>query len=145
MLVEIIVRGELPVVDPLKTLTIVGDIGARVFLYYENLELQLQRKRNTMVEHKTQLVPRVNKMEAFNQTIVTALPIVLKSVLEVWKTNLEQRLVTSDTSGHRYKWSPSATIDSLEYNWPIVSGPFRKAHQDPVYSMASIFSAMLAA
>lgn len=41
MLVETIVRGELLVADPLKTLTIVGDIGAKIFLYYSNLELQL--------------------------------------------------------------------------------------------------------
>ena len=60
----------------------------------------------------------------------------------------------------RYKWSPSATIDSLEYNWPIVTGYFRnlakcansywrfflehKAHKDPVCFMAPVFCAMLA-
>jgi hypothetical protein len=97
LLVETIVRGELLVVDPLKTLTIVGDIGARVFLYYGNLELQLQRKRNTMVNHSTQLVPRVTKMEEFNQAIATALPIVPKSVLDGWKANLEQRLGSMGT------------------------------------------------
>ena len=97
LLVETIVRGELLVADPLKTLTTVGDVGARVFLYYGNLELQLQRRRNTIVEHTTQLVPRVPKMEAFNQAIATALPIVPKSVLEVWQANLEQRLGSMGT------------------------------------------------
>ena len=320
LLVETIVRGELLVADPLKTLTIVGDIGARVFLYYGNLELQLQRKRNTMVKHMAELVPRVPKMEEFNQAIATALPIVPKSVLDGWKVNLEQRLGSMGTDeyvkavmdaslerqvatkvedlgpGHyllkfeqtidrlkryveqfkaqvqpplnliaqshfflpspnqafrllcstkqpdlqladqkflgnyealfnhpseqpvptwealnwlfrdvgpsrvisaekgeshdrvyariskgwspnpplavtmdprfcscrrRYKWSPSATIDSLEYNWPIVTGSFRnpaecaasywrfflehKAHKDPVCFMAAVFCAMLAA
>ena len=320
LLVETIVRGELLVADPLKTLTIVGDIGARIFLYYGNLELQLQKRRNTIVEHTAQLVPRVPKMEAFNQAIATALPIVPKSVLEMWKANLEQRLGSMGTDeyvkavmdaslerqvstkvedlgpGHyllkyeqtidrlkryveqfkmqvqpplnlvaqshffapspnqafrllcstkkpdlqlvdqkflgnyeamfdhpreqpvptweainwlfrdvgpsrvisadkgeshdrvyariskgwsplpplavtmdprfcpcrrRYKWSPSATIDSLEYNWPIVTGSFRtpaecansywrfflehKAHKDPVCFMAAVFCAMLAA
>ena len=320
LLVEAIVRGELLVADPLKTLTIVGDIGARVFLYYANLELQLQRRRKTMVEHATQLVPRVTKMETFNQAIATALPIVPKPLLETWRANLEQRLGSMGTDEYikavmdaslerqaqtkvedlgpgqyllkyeqtidrlkryveqfkaqvqpplnlisqchffqpapnqafrllcstkrpdlqladqkyignyeamfthpseqpvptweainwlfrdvglsrviptetaeshdrvyariskgwgplpplavtmdprfcacrrRYKWSPSATIDSLEYNWPIVPGPFRnpaecansywrfflehKAHQDPVCFMTAVFCAMLAA
>lgn len=44
LLVETIVRGELLVANPLKTLTIVGRIGARAFLYYGNMKLQLQRK-----------------------------------------------------------------------------------------------------
>ena len=61
----------------------------------------------------------------------------------------------------RYKWSPSATINSLEYNWPIVTGSFRnsakcansywrffmehKAYEDPVCFMAAVFCAMFAA
>ena len=97
LLVKTIVKGELLVADPLKTLTIVGDIGARVFLYYGNLELQLQKRINIIVEHTAQLVPRVPKMEAFNQAIATALPIVPKSVLEMWKANLEQRLGSMGT------------------------------------------------
>lgn len=66
LLVETIVRGELLVADHLKALIIVGDIGARVFLYYGNLELQLRRKKNTMVKLTTHVVPRMPKMEEFN-------------------------------------------------------------------------------
>ena len=91
-MVETIVRGELLVADPLKTLTIVGDIGAMVFLNYGNMELQLQRKMNTIIEHTNQLVPTVPKMEAFNQAMATALPIVSKYILEIWKANIEKRL-----------------------------------------------------
>ena len=68
LLVETIARGKLLVANHLKTLTIVGDIRARVFLYYGNLELQLQRKRNTLAKHVTELVPIVPKMEEFNTT-----------------------------------------------------------------------------
>jgi hypothetical protein len=50
-----------------------------------------------MVKHTTRLVPRVPKMEAFNQDIATALPIVFKFFLEIWKANLEQRLGSMGT------------------------------------------------
>lgn len=50
-----------------------------------------------MVKNTTQLVPRVPKMEAFNQDIATALPIVSKFVLEIWKANIEQRLGSMGT------------------------------------------------
>lgn len=40
----------------------------------------------------SQLVPRVPKIEAFNQAIATTLPIVPKFVLEIWRANLKQRL-----------------------------------------------------
>lgn len=63
LLVETIVMGELVVVDPLEIMTIVGDIGAKVFLYYGNLEIQLQKRRNTIVKQTIPLVPRVPKME----------------------------------------------------------------------------------
>lgn len=63
-----------------------------MFLYCGNLELLLQRKKTTMVKYTTQLVPRVPKMEAFNQAIATSLPIVPKSILDMWKANMEQRL-----------------------------------------------------
>lgn len=57
----------------------------------------------------------------------------------------------------RFQWSPNATIVSLEYNWPIVTGSFRSpaiyqrfflehnAHGDPICFMATVFYAMLAA
>lgn len=58
LLVETIVVGDLIVTDPLKTLTIVGDIGARVFLYYADMEIQLQRRRKAMAEQAAHLLPR---------------------------------------------------------------------------------------
>lgn len=65
MLVEIIVRGDLLVANLLKILSVIGDIGAKVFLYYGNLELLLQRRRYIVVKLTAQLVSRVPKMEEF--------------------------------------------------------------------------------
>ena len=60
----------------------------------------------------------------------------------------------------RYKWSPTATLSSIEYNWPIIPGPKSNSgecaatykqffqnhvqHRDPVCYKASVFSNILA-
>lgn len=62
LFVETIVLGEVVVVDPIKALTIVGDIGAKVFMYYGNLEIQLHMRRSTIVQQIPDLVPRARKM-----------------------------------------------------------------------------------
>jgi hypothetical protein len=59
-----------------------------------------------------------------------------------------------------YKWSPKATIDSIEYNWPRIPGPFKtsrectaaysrffeqhKRHKDPGCFRAAVFVVVLA-
>ena len=49
LLVEIILREDQGVLDPLRIFLTIGDLGARVFLYYRNLEgmMQYQRERNS--------------------------------------------------------------------------------------------------
>jgi hypothetical protein len=60
----------------------------------------------------------------------------------------------------RYRWDPAATIDSVEYNWPRIPGPFyspeecataysrffeqHRHHHDPVCFRAAVYSAILA-
>ncbi len=60
----------------------------------------------------------------------------------------------------RFKWAPDATIDSVEYNWPLIPGQFdtsencaeaysafcekHKNHTDPVCFRAAIFANFLA-
>ena len=68
--------------------------------------------------------------------------------------------VYCDLAPRRLLWTPDATIDSREYNWPIIEGrfdtPFKctiaytlffethKTHRDPVCFRAAIFARFLA-
>ena len=68
--------------------------------------------------------------------------------------------VYCDMAPCRLLWAPDATIDSREYNWPIIEGCFdtsfdcttaytlifetHKTHRDPVYFRATIFAYFLA-
>ena len=75
-------------------------------------------------------------------------------------TTIKATRVFCDMGPRRLLWAPDATIDSWEYNWPIIEGRFdtsfeyttaytlffeiHKIHRDPVCFCAAIFAHFLA-
>lgn len=127
LLTEILVRGELKVTDMMKAFLAIADLGTRVFLYYSQLEVALQQRRNQAEAIFINPPDRVVELEFWSQAVNTVLTIYPIALLLHWKADLhvcQQRLGTDqylqdtmDASLERLTMAKRIDIGPAEYQF----------------------------
>ena len=88
LLTEILVRGGLSLQDMFKGFQVIADLGVHVFLYYSQLELTLNTKRQLVVATEANPPVRNFDLRPWNQAVSTALAICPPSMLQPWQAEL---------------------------------------------------------
>ena len=88
LLTEILVRGELNLQDMFRGFQIIADLGVHVFLYYSELELTLNTKRQLVAATEANPPGRKFDLRPWNQAVSTALAICPPLLMQPWQVEL---------------------------------------------------------
>lgn len=88
LLTEILVRGELSLQNMFKGFQVIADLGVHVFLYYSQLELTLNSKRQLVANAEANPPVRNLDLRSWNQAVSTALAICPPTLLQPWHVEL---------------------------------------------------------
>ena len=88
LLTEILVRGELQLSNMFKGFQIIADLGVHVFLYYSQLELTLNTKRQLVSKSEANETIRQIDLQRWNHAVNTTLTICPPHLMQLWRSEL---------------------------------------------------------
>ena len=88
LLTEILVRGKLNLQYMFRGFHIIADLGVHVFLYYSELELTLNTKRQLVAATEANPPGRKFDLRPWNQAVSTALAVCPPLLMQPWQVEL---------------------------------------------------------